>query len=52
MIRRGSTRDEDFLVLGFGWLSLLTVVACAVGINRLSGPIAWALYVPFLIVAL
>jgi hypothetical protein len=38
--------------LGFGWLSILTVVACAVGINRLGGPIAWALYVPFLVVAL
>ena len=37
---------------GFGWLSILTVVACAVGINRLGGPIAWVLYVPFLIVAL
>ena len=38
--------------LGFGWLSILAVVACAVGINRLSEPIAWVLYVPFLIVAL
>jgi hypothetical protein len=38
--------------LGFGWPSILTVVACAVGINRLSGPMAWALYVPFLTVAL
>jgi hypothetical protein len=38
--------------LGFGWLSILTVVACAVGINRLGGAIGWALYVPFLIVAL
>jgi hypothetical protein len=37
---------------GFGWLSILTVAACAVGISRLGGPIAWALYVPFLIVAL
>jgi hypothetical protein len=37
---------------GFGWLSILTVVACAVGINRLAGAIAWALYVPFMIVAL
>ena len=24
---------------GFGWLSILTVVACAVGINRLGGPL-------------
>ena len=37
---------------GFGWLSILTVVACAVGISRLGGAIAWALYVPFLVVAL
>jgi hypothetical protein len=37
---------------GFGWLSILTVAACAVGINRLGGAIAWALYVPFLLVAL
>jgi hypothetical protein len=37
---------------GFGWLSILTVVACGVAINRLTGPIAWLLYVPFLIVAL
>jgi hypothetical protein len=37
---------------GFGWLSILTVVFCAVGINRLGGAFAWALYVPFLIVAL
>jgi hypothetical protein len=37
---------------GFGWLSIVTVAACAVGISRLGGPIAWALYVPFLVVAL
>jgi hypothetical protein len=37
---------------GFGWLSVVTVVACAVGISRIGGPIAWALYVPFLVVAL
>jgi hypothetical protein len=37
---------------GFGWLSVATVIACAVGINRLSGPIVWVLYVPFLVVAL
>jgi hypothetical protein len=37
---------------GFGWLSILTVAVCAVGINRLGGAVAWALYVPFLIVAL
>lgn len=38
--------------LGFGWLSILTVVACGIAINRSSGPMAWALYVPFLVVAL
>ena len=37
---------------GFGWLSVATVVACAVGISRLGSPIAWVLYVPFLVVAL
>jgi hypothetical protein len=37
---------------GFGWLALLTVVACGVGIRMLGGPVAWALYVPFLVVAL
>lgn len=37
---------------GFGWLSVATVVACAFGISRLEPPIAWALYVPFLVVAL
>ena len=37
---------------GFGWISILTVVACGIGINLLSGPVVWALYVPFLLVAL
>ncbi len=37
---------------GFGWTSILTVVACGIGINLLSDPVAWALYVPFLLVAL
>ncbi len=37
--------------LGFGWPSILTVVASGVGINLLSGPITWVLYVPFLVVA-
>ncbi len=37
---------------GFGWTSILTVVACGIGINLLSGPVVWALYVPFLLVAL
>ena len=37
---------------GFGWLSVFTVVASGVGINLLSGPITWVLYVPFMIVAI
>jgi len=37
---------------GFGWTSILTVVASGIGINLLSGPVVWALYVPFLLVAL
>lgn len=37
---------------GFGWVSILTVVACGVGINLLTGPVTWVLYVPFLLVAL
>lgn len=36
---------------GFGWPSILTVVASGVGINLLSGPVTWVLYVPFLVVA-
>ena len=36
---------------GFGWPSILTVIASGVGINLLSGPVTWVLYVPFLIVA-
>jgi len=37
---------------GFGWVSILTVVACGIAINLLSGPVVWVLYVPFLLVAL
>jgi hypothetical protein len=37
---------------GFGWVSILAVVACGVGINLLSGPAVWVLYVPFLLVAM
>ena len=37
---------------GFGWLSILTVIASGIGINLLNGPMGVALYVPFLIVAL
>ncbi len=36
---------------GFGWPSVLTVLASGIGINLLSGPVTWLLYVPFLIVA-
>ena len=36
---------------GFGWVSVLTVVTCGLGISYLGGPLGWALYVPFLIVA-
>lgn len=36
---------------GFGWTSVLTVVVSGVGINLLSGPVVWVLYVPFLLVA-
>ncbi|HQR12238.1 MAG TPA: hypothetical protein PLW68_13015 [Casimicrobiaceae bacterium] len=37
---------------GFGWVSILTLAACGIAINLLSGPILWVFYVPFLIVAL
>ena len=36
---------------GFGWLSILTVVVCGIGINLLEGRIVLVLYVPFVIVA-
>ena len=36
---------------GFGWVSVLTVVACGLGIHYVGGPLGWALYAPFLIVA-
>ena len=36
---------------GFGWPSVLIVVASGIGINLLSGPVTWVLYVPFLVVA-
>lgn len=38
--------------LGFGWISVLILVGCAVGINLLSGPVVWLLYIPFLVVAI
>ena len=38
--------------LGFGWVSIVTLVVSGVAINMLSGPIVWVMYAPFLIVAL
>mgnify|MGYP007125362399 CR=1 FL=1 len=37
--------------LGFGWPSILVVVASGVAINTLSGNIVWLLYVPFIATA-
>ena len=37
--------------LGFGWPSIGVVVASGIGINTLSGPIVWLLYVPFIATA-
>jgi len=37
---------------GFGWPSIATVVLSGAGINLLSGPLVWVLYIPFLVVAL
>lgn len=37
--------------LGFGWPSILVVVASGVAINTLSGDIVWLLYVPFVATA-
>ncbi|MDR0440192.1 MAG: hypothetical protein LBI59_04315, partial [Candidatus Accumulibacter sp.] len=36
---------------GFGWLSILSVIACGAAIHFLNGPIAVVLYAPFLLVA-
>ena len=38
--------------LGFGWMSMATLVACGVGINLADGWLRWVLYVPFLLVGL
>ncbi len=38
--------------LGFGWVSILTLIVCGVAINLLSGSLAWFMYIPFLVVAL
>lgn len=37
--------------LGFGWPSVITVVACGAGINLFDGPVVKVLYIPFLLVA-
>jgi hypothetical protein len=37
---------------GFGWTPVLTALACGAGINFLSGPVVWVLYIPFLLAAL
>lgn len=37
---------------GFGWPSIATVALSGTGINLLKGPVAWVLYVPFLLIAL
>lgn len=36
---------------GFGWVSVLTVVVCGLGIHYVGSPLGWVLYAPFLIVA-
>lgn len=37
--------------LGFGWLSIITVVVCGLAVSQLGGVWAWVLYVPLLVVA-
>lgn len=38
--------------LGFGWVSIVTVVVTGFGINHFRPPVSWFLYGPFLVVAL
>ena len=38
--------------MGFGWMSVVIVVLCGIGINLTRTPISWLLYLPFLVVAL
>ncbi len=38
--------------LGFGWVSIVTVVMTGIGINLLHPPVSWLLYLPFLVVAI
>lgn len=37
--------------LGFGWVAIAILVATGIGINVTRGPVAWALYAPFIVVA-
>ena len=38
--------------LGFGWISIVALLACGVGINLTEGWVRWILYVPFLLLGL
>jgi len=38
--------------LGFGWLSILTIVISGIGINLFKAPVSWLLYIPFLVTAI
>lgn len=37
--------------LGFGWVSIVTVVVCGLAVSQLGGVWAWVLYLPLLVVA-
>lgn len=37
--------------LGFGWVSIITVVVCGLAVSQLGGIWAWVLYAPLLVVA-
>ncbi len=37
--------------LGFGWVAIITVLACGLAVSQLGGIWAWVLYVPLLVVA-
>ncbi len=37
--------------LGFGWVSIFTVLLCGLAVSQLGGVWAWVLYVPLLVVA-